>query len=175
MYNLKLVVDKEYYGSKLSLSEMEKSIVEVLNFEGEYEFINLTQDNESGIYCAEMTKKSVDINRTKTRSSEYSLPIQGSVYGISGSSTPCKLSISWRYNTNRGDVVYYTVEYPYSLSLEGYRTVEDYSAKFTSTSISIKYTIYFYRNGVYISSYLIQGTYSANSNSITATKVHEAH
>ncbi len=173
MYNLDLEVDKSYYGPKNSLSEMEKSIIEVLNFEGEYEFVNLIQGNDDCTHYAEMIKKSADINRTKTRSSEYTLPIQGSVYGISGDSTPCKLSISWRYNTKRGNVVYYTVEYPYSLCLEGYSTIEDYGAKFTSTSISINSTIYFYRKGVYISSYLIHGTYSANSNSITATKVHE--
>lgn len=173
MYNLNLIVDKNYYGLKNSLTEMERSIIEVLNFEGEYEFANLNYDDENRAHYATMMKKETDHNRVKTRSSESSLPIQGSVYGIGGDSTPCKLSISWRYNTKRGNVVYYTTEYPYCLSLEGYSTIEDYSAKFTNSSISIKNTIYFYRKGVYISSFLIHGVYSTSSNSITATKVHE--
>ena len=171
MYDSDLNVNENYYGEKLTLPEIERSIIDVLSLEGEYEFTISEQNKETHIYHAEIKRKGTDIQRSKTRSSESSLPIQGTVASISGDPTPCKLTISWRYNTNRGNVVYYTVEQPYYLNLEGHRTIYDYNAKFIGNSISIDHTLYFYKKGIHVGSFLIHGTYSSNLNALTITKV----
>ena len=57
MYDSDLNVNENYYGEKLTLPEIERSIIDVLSLEGEYEFTISEQNKETHIYHAEIKRK----------------------------------------------------------------------------------------------------------------------
>ncbi|MBQ2970155.1 MAG: hypothetical protein IJE15_07200 [Bacteroidaceae bacterium] len=153
-YDIDAEVDKNYYGQKVSLRDLEERFISIMFLPGDYE---LKKDGNNGLFY--FRKKGNDANRAKTRSVEARLPQVGETT-ITSSITPCAFYLSWRLATKRYPAeAHISVLDPYYLlggdGVIGNEDITDYS-------ISIFQTYTICTQGVSCGRYNISGTYYAN-------------
>ena len=152
-YESDIEIDRNYYGEKSSLKEIEERLVGMMSLPGDYKLVK-----EGDSYS--FRKKEEEINRVKTRSAEgISLPQVGET-SFSSSVVPCVFYLSWRLATkNNPATASLSVNAPYYLY--GNSDVI-YNAIITYNSISFSETCSVYCGGVRYGRYNISGTYYAN-------------